>query len=101
MLKPSIKSVEGPSLLGVIMGCLGILYYLVIGDSGPDVPVEDLLKHAGTWKEISEAYKLDVSNIEGGWGTAKIFGILAFLYKMYGRFIDSRTELKKKEMEVT
>jgi hypothetical protein len=98
MLKSSAKSVEGQSVYAVVIGAMVILYNLLVGGDSSGVPVDDILKHAQTAKDIIEAYKLE--NIGGGWDTAKVIAILTFVYKIFGRFTDSRTSLKKKELEV-
>ena len=99
MLKPSYKSIEGQSIYAVIGGGLVLLYEILAGSAGDVIPVEELLQHAQTAKDIAAAYHADVTTVEG-WGTAKVIAILTFIYKIYSRFTDSRTELKKKEMEV-
>ena len=97
MLKPSFKSVEGQSVYAVIIGALVMLYDILGGNNS--VPVDQLIEHAKTAKEIAAAYGInDVAT--GGWDTAKVVAILAFVYKIYSRFTDSRTELKKKELDV-
>lgn len=98
MLKPSFKSTEGQSLLAVVVGGMVLLYELLNGDASGGLHTEELLRHAETAKDIAAAYRANV-NIEG-WGTAKVVAVLAFIYKMYGRFSDGRVELKKKELEV-
>ncbi|RKZ98626.1 MAG: hypothetical protein DRQ46_01610 [Gammaproteobacteria bacterium] len=98
MLKPSFKSIEGQSVLAIVLGGLVMLYELLAGDGGNNVPIDAIIEHAKNATEIAQAYKLD--NIGNGWDTAKVTVILAFIYKIYGRFTDSRTSLKKKELEV-
>lgn len=98
MLKPSIKSVEGQSFFTVVIGCLGLLYFLITGNSLDNIPIEELLKHAKTVQDIKDAYSTTVG-FGGVWDTAKITAVLAFIYKMYGRFVDGRVDLKGREID--
>ena len=100
MLKPSFKSVEGQSVYAVIIGALVMLYDVLSGNGNNSIPVELLVEHAKTAKEIAAAYGVNDVMTSGGWDTAKVVAILAFVYKIYGRFTDSRTELKKKELDI-
>lgn len=98
MLKPSFKSIEGQSVYAVVLGAMVLLYELFTGSDASSISIDTIMQQAESAKELASAYQL--SNIGEGWGTAKVAVILAFVYKIYTRFTDSRTELKKKEMEM-
>ena len=99
-LKSSIKSLEGKSTIGLLIAGAGALYVFATGDNNlPEIPVEEILKHATTVSEIKDAYMND-SNIINATGFAKISATLFFMYKVFSNFLGKRTELKKKEIEV-
>lgn len=93
--KPSYKSVEGQSLFGITGACIYFLYSILSGDGNSDVPVEDILKHAESAKEIAEAYVSGGTELSELADVGKSGVIFWFLYKAYAKFVDSRTEIKK------
>ena len=99
MLKNSIKSLEGQSVVAILLAGGGALYLFITGDQLPEIPVEEILAHANSVSDIKEAYANDDA-IQGATGFAKISATLFFMYKIFNNFIDKRTELKKKELEI-
>lgn len=93
MLKSSLKSGEGLSVFGSIIGCLYMLS-TIIGGGSPDIPIDELLKHAQNATEVAEAYTPTSEWVQ----TASIGTVLTFIYKILAKFIDARTELKKDEL---
>ena len=96
MLKPSYKSLEGQSLGGVLLGGLACLYTIFTGDS-TEIPIDALLGHAKTAKEVAAIYtqsSIDAGSV-GLVGMGKAGVVLVFMYKMYAKFVDARTDLKK------
>jgi len=96
MLQKSFKSLEGQSLGGVLLGGLACLYTIFTGDA-TEVPIEALMEHAKTAQDIAVIYQesaLEVGS-NGLIGIGKAGVVLVFMYKMYAKFVDARTELKK------
>jgi hypothetical protein len=98
MLKPSFKSIEGQSLGGVLLGGLACLYTIFTGDDG--IPIDQVLAHAESAKEIAALYAQEATNAgaSGLVGIGKAGVVLVFMYKMYSKFTDSRTDLKTTEI---
>lgn len=99
MLKASFKTLEGQSLGGVLIGGLALLYPVLTGDSEP-IPLEQIMEHAETAKDIAEIYAQSAkdADLKGLVGLGKAGVILVFMYKMYSKFTDSRTKLKTTEL---
>lgn len=100
MIKPSFKSLEGQSLAGVLFGGLACLYTIFTGDDS--IPIEGILEHAQSAKDVAAIYAQEVaSKSNAGYaGIGKAGVVLVFMYKMYSKFTDSRTELKKTEAAI-
>jgi len=100
MIKPSYKSLEGQSLGGVLLGGLFLLYEVLSDGNAKLPPAEDLINYANSAKEMADAIRasgtLDVASLSN---MGKTGLILVFMYKMYDKFVDARTELKKKALE--
>lgn len=99
MLKPSFKSLEGQSLGGVLLGGLACLYTIFTGDDA--VPLDQILAHAESAKEVAAIYAQEATNTgaSGIVGMGKAGVVLVFMYKMYAKFTDARTDLKASELE--
>lgn len=87
-LKPSIQSLEGKSVAVVLLSCLAFLYDIIDGS-----PSSILEVAKATQESISPYLASDLGS------TGKIGAVLFFMYKIIAKFTDSRTELKKKEIE--
>ena len=98
MLKPSFKSIEGQSLGGVLLGGLACLYAIFTGDDG--IPIDQILAHAESAKDIAAIYAQEATTAgaSGLVGIGKAGVVLVFMYKMYSKFTDSRTDLKTAEL---
>lgn len=101
MLKPSFKTLEGQKSLGVmILGALYLVYDLFMGGKSSMPPMEEVLEVASSVKELSDFYAVEAQNYISEFADVGKTGIVvAFMYKIYAKFTDSRTELKKKEEE--
>jgi len=111
-IKPSIKSVEGIVHLGTVGTVLGLVWIAITSLNSPvvpDLPIDELLKQATSAQEIVAIYKAQAmqaggwnmqSMFHGGFNMGSIMGLLTFLYKINTAFIEKRTELKKKLLEV-
>lgn len=98
-LKPSIKSVEGSSFIGVMASCIGLLYTIFFVDKGGNVPsLDELLKVATSVADISEAYKSQVNWIGETVGLGSTSALLVFMYKTFSKFSTDRSELKMAEI---
>lgn len=94
--KPSIKSLEGQGLIG-ILGTGVVFIYLLIQSMNPDIPSIDLiLAKATSAAEIAETYNVMDSETVDIIKSGNIGAILMTMYKAYTRFLDKRTELKMK-----
>ena len=101
MIKPAYKTVEGQSLGTVLVGGLYLLYENISNSNIKLPPKEDLLQYATSAKEIAEALSAtNLAGLESFVGLGKVGMILFFMYKIYTKFLDSRFELKKKDLEI-
>ena len=93
--KPSIKSLEGQGLIG-ILGTGVVFIYLLIKSMNPELPdIDALLDKATSAAEIAEVYGVMNSETVDMVKSGNIGAILLTMYKVYTRFLDKRTELKK------
>jgi len=99
MLKPSRSSVEGQSAIGMLIAGAFFLYTILTSRHPELPPVEEVLKHAESAKDIAEAYNMNGGSIYGLIDLGQSSVVIALMYKVYSKFTDSRTELKKKDME--
>jgi hypothetical protein len=99
MLKQAYKSLEGQSLGGVLLGGLACLYVIFTGDD--NASLDQVLAHAESAKDLAAIYAQEAVNkgSAGMVGLGKAGVVLAFMYKMYAKFTDSRTKLKAVEIE--
>jgi hypothetical protein len=97
MIKPAYKTLEGQSLGAVILGGLALIQGQ---ETFKGVPTEDILKYAATAKDIAVAWHVNgINDLVPFVGLGKTGLILFFMYKMYIKFLESRTDLKKKVLE--
>lgn len=98
MLKPSIKSVEGVTLIGLVSLC-GLFVHELITGVKIQVPTDELLKQAKTVSDIVAVYNAGppITDYLARYGT--VGGILTFLYKVYTDFTAWRSRLKAQEMQ--
>jgi hypothetical protein len=100
IIKPAYKSMEGQSLAGVLLGGLYLLKDFLGNDAVQLPSPEELVNYATTAKDIAVALKAgNAVNFHELTGTTKTGIILFFMYKIYTKFLDSRTELKKEAMK--
>ncbi len=87
-IKPAFKTLEGQSVLTVIIGCLYFLYSSITG-SDTTIPVDQAVQIAREAVGIMPSVVTDI--VEG----VEVPALLIFIYKILDRFITARTELKK------
>ena len=100
MVKSSIQSLEGQSLGVIILSCVAGIYTILGDGNVPPIPVEDLLKYADTVPAIVQAYSQEANNLSDMVNGGKIIAILIFMYKIYDKFVKSRTILKAEGAEL-
>ena len=101
MITPSFKSLEGKSTIATLVFCAITGYQLLTGNDSPidQATLAKLLETAESAKEISAIYKEFAANNDVT-SLGKSGGLLAFAYFVLQKFINSRTELKKLELEL-
>ena len=97
VIKPAYKSLEGQSVAGVLLGGLYLLKDFLGGDAIKLPTPEELAAIASSAQGV--AATLQAGNFAELAGTSKVGIILFFMYKIYTRFLDSRTELKKEALK--
>lgn len=106
-VKPSIRSVEGSTHIGITVAVLALAWVALSGINTPTVPaipVDDLLKQAKSVQEIVAIYKAQADQVggfnwyellHGGFNVGALMSLLKFLYKVNSKFVGARTSLKK------
>jgi len=98
-LEPSYKSLEGQSLAGVLLGGLYLLKEILGSDVSKIVSPEDMAKYATTVQDVvASVHSSNMPDLAALTSTGKSGIVLFFMYKIYTRFLDSRTELKKEAL---
>lgn len=94
-VKPSYKSVEGQSVGFSIVSVFTLIYNLL---DQAEFPIEQVLTKATTVEDIVSAYQAfaGANNIAHGINAASVASLLIFLFFVYSKFVDSRTEIKAK-----
>ncbi len=93
MIKPSIKSLEGQSFLGLVATSLYLLHSII--NSVTAIPITTI----SPFTETAENYTCEVLVQSGYIELGKIAIILIFIYKVYSTFTASRVALKGKGNE--
>jgi len=101
MLKPANKSLEGQSTAAVLVSCVGAIYY-VLGDDKSISPetVATMTKSAQEFISVMSTTHGSDDLLVQLKELGKLGMILAFMYKVYISFLNSRTELKKEELKL-
>ncbi len=99
-MKSSFLTGEGWNTISVVLGGLWILHGHLSG-GGTQLPVDQMLALAGSAQEIADIYKAAKEQaVTGGLSDLGQSGvILAFVYAVLRKFIESRTDLKKAMLE--
>jgi hypothetical protein len=90
-LEPSIKSTEGRSIIGFIVGGCYLLYQSFTDKLDPQV-IEMVMENS---TELLDS----TLGIQSAFGMGKSGIVLFFLYKVYTEFLKSRTKLKEKDLD--
>ena len=101
VIKPAYQSLEGQALAGVLLGGLYLLKEVLGSDVVSKLPSpEELAKYANSAQEIAAAlHSGNAMDLTALAGMGKTGIIVFFMYKLYTRFLDARTELKKEAMK--
>ena len=98
-IKPAYQSLEGQSLAGVLLGGLYLLKEVLGSNASNVVSPEALTKYANTVQEVAASVQAGgMPDLTALASTGKSGIILFFMYKIYIKFIDSRTEIKKEAL---
>lgn len=103
MLKPGYKTSEGIGFYGILAAAMPIIGYLAGVDfdsSDTDKLMEVSASIKATTVDVSNWYKATQASIPAYLESmGKFGGMLYFVYKVYSKYVDKRTELKKIPME--
>ena len=99
VIKPAYQSLEGQSLAGVLLGGLWLLKSILGSDITKVVSPDDLAKYTATIQGVVASVQTNnAADLSSILDTGKSGIILFFMYKMYIKFLDSRTEIKKEAL---
>ena len=90
MIKSSIKSTEGQTMVATIIGGGYLLYSMLTGSEGTQIDLAPIAEQAVALNDVLTT--TDWTEM----GTVGI--VVTFIYKMYSKFTDGRITLKTKEL---
>ena len=102
-IKPAYQSLEGQSLAGVLLGSLYLIKEILGNDISSKLPSpETLNKYADTVQDVVTSLHStnNITDLAALTSTGKTGIIVFFMYKLYTRFLDARTDLKKEAMRL-